>query len=293
METLKYRVLALDLDGTLTNSQKQLTPATISALERAARAGVKIVLASGRPVMGIRPLAGQLRLDKLDGYILAANGAQVVSCRTGEAVYTSAVPQDTIAQMEVIARQYGVALLCYDQQGVISDRPDDRYVRLEAFNNGLSVSYEPHMARRITWPTPKLMMVGEPESLAPCARYARKYFGDRLNVFLSERYFLELTSPGISKSSGLEKLLAHLGETREALMACGDGLNDLDMLAYAGLGVAMANAYPEAKAVAKALTTSNDEDGVAQAVYRYLLDEPFPAFDGQPLLAPDGAMPLA
>ena len=293
MEEITYRVLALDLDGTLTNSQKQVTPATREALKRAAQAGVKIVLASGRPVMGIRPLADQLRLDRLDGYILAANGAQVVSCQSGEAIYTSAVPQDAIAQMEVIARQYGVALLCYDQRGVISDRPDDPYVRREAFNNGLTISYEPHMARRVTWPAPKLMMVGDPQTLAPCARYAQQYFGDRLSVFLSERYFLELSAPGISTSSGPTTLLDHLGESREALMAMGDGLNDLDMLSFAGLGVAMKNACPEAKAAAGALTASNDEDGVAEAVYRYILKESFAAAKRQLFPAPDSAVRLA
>ena len=91
-------------------------------------------------------------------------------------------------------------------------------------------------------------------------------------MFLSESYFLELTALGVTKSSGLERLLAHLGESREALMACGDGLNDLDMLSYAGLGVAMANAYAQTKAVAKAVTGSNDQDGVAQAVYRYIFN---------------------
>ena len=272
MNRLPYRVLALDLDGTLTNSQKQITPVTKAALEEAALAGVTIVLASGRPVMGIQPLADQLDLARLDGYILAANGGQVVSCRTGQAVFTSAVPGESIAQMEDIARRFQVALLCYDGQGVISSSPQDKYVRLEAFNNGLPVAYEGAMARRITWPTPKLMMVGEPDKLAPCAQYAQRFFQGKLNVFLSESYFLELTALGVTKSSGLERLLAHLGESREALMACGDGLNDLDMLSYAGLGVAMANAYALTKAVAKAVTGSNDQDGVAQAVYRYIFN---------------------
>lgn len=174
--------------------------------------------------------------------------------------------------MEDIARRFQVALLCYDSQGVISSSPQDKYVRLEAFNNGLPVAYEGAMARRITWPTPKLMMVGEPDKLAPCAQYAQHFFQGKLNVFLSESYFLELTALGVTKSSGLERLLEHLGESREALMACGDGLNDLDMLAYAGLGVAMANAYAQTKAVAKAVTGSNDQDGVAQAVYRYIFN---------------------
>lgn len=272
MNRLPYRVLALDLDGTLTNSQKQITPVTKAALEEAALAGVTIVLASGRPVMGIQPLADQLDLARLDGYILAANGGQVVSCRTGQAVFTSAVPGESIAQMEDIARRFQVALLCYDGQGVISSSPQDKYVRLEAFNNGLPVAYEGAMARRITWPTPKLMMVGEPDKLAPCAQYAQRFFQGKLNVFLSESYFLELTALGVTKSSGLERLLEHLGESREALMACGDGLNDLDMLSYAGLGVAMANAYAQTKAVAKAVTGSNDQDGVAQAVYRYIFN---------------------
>ena len=107
--------------------------------------------------------------------------------------------------------------------------------------------------------------------LGKCERDMQRQFEGRLSVYRSEPYFMEVTPLGIKKDFALGKLLEHLGHTREELMACGDGLNDIPMLAYAGLSVAMENAYPEVKRIAHVLTRSNDEDGVADAVEKYIL----------------------
>lgn len=276
MNKPRYQVLALDLDGTLTNSKKEVTPVTRAALKRAALAGVKIVLASGRPVMGIWPLARDLEMDRLDGYILAGNGSQVFSCKTGETIYTSAIPHECIAHIERIATQFDVAALCYDDKGVITSRPDDHYVGIEAYNNALPISYVPSLSDAITWAVPKMMVVGQPENLQKCCACAQQFFRDQISVFMSEAYFMECTSLGNSKASGLERLLNHLGLEKDTLMACGDAFNDLPMLEYAGLSVAMGNSYPEVLKACHVVTATNDEDGVARAIYKYIFDEPVP-----------------
>ena len=98
----------------------------------------------------------------------------------------------------------------------------------------------------------------------------QKEFGDVLNIFRSEPYFMELTPPGVDKAKSLERLLKLTGVEREELIACGDGFNDVSMIQYAGLGVAMANAQDAVKAVADEVTLSNDEDGVALIVEKYM-----------------------
>lgn len=276
IERPDYRVLALDLDGTLTDSQKRVTPPTRRALEKAAALGVRIVLTSGRPLMGIKKLADDIDMGCLNGFIIAGNGAQLVKYRTGEMIYTSQIPIECLDRIEEIAAMFDVAALCYDEQGVISARPDDKYVRLEAFNNGLPITCVTNLRERAVLPAPKAMIVGEPDKLARCFECARAFFEGTMHVFMSERFFMECTAMGNSKAHALERLLNYLGEPREALMACGDGLNDLEMLVFAGLGVAMQNSYPEVLEAADAVTASNDQDGVARAIYKYILREEYP-----------------
>ena len=98
----------------------------------------------------------------------------------------------------------------------------------------------------------------------------QKEFGDVLNIFRSEPFFMELTPPGIDKAKSLGRLLDITGIKREEFIACGDGFNDVSMIEFAGLGVAMANAQDAVKAVADEITLSNDEDGVALIVEKYM-----------------------
>ena len=96
---MAYRVLALDIDGTLTNSKKQITEKTKKAVSAAAAKGVKIVIASGRPVQGIRAFAKELELEKKDGYILSFNGGRLISCRTGEIIHDMKLPLEYLPEI--------------------------------------------------------------------------------------------------------------------------------------------------------------------------------------------------
>lgn len=270
---MKYKVLALDLDGTLTNTQKIITEKTKKALRRAiTEKGIIIVLASGRPVLGIKHLAEEIELDKLGGYILAFNGGQIIDCRTGEYVFERIVPAEYQNEVCCAIRDHGVVPLTYDELGVVAEDDQDKYVIKEAYNNAIPIKKVPDLAAHVTWPVAKFMGVGEPDKLGPCETDMQKQFEGRLSVFRSEPYFLEITPPGVKKDMALGKLLEHLGCAREELMAVGDGLNDIPMLKFAGLAVAMENAYPEVKELADFVTLSNDEDGVAAAVEKFILD---------------------
>lgn len=270
---MKYRVLALDLDGTLTNSQKVITPVTQAALEKAMDKGVKILLASGRPAVGVWPLARQLELDKRGGYILAYNGGQIIDCGTGRTLFQQQVPQQVVGPLCAFAREYGIAALTYNDRGIVTEHPEDQYVQLECRINHVPAIGVEDLAAEVSYPVTKFLLTGEGEYLAKLVPVAQERFAGVLNIFRSEPFFMEATPPGIEKGAALERLLSQLGLVREQLMACGDGLNDMPMLRYAGLGVAMANAQPEAKQAADAVTLSNDEDGVAAAVEKYLLNE--------------------
>jgi len=132
---MDIKVLALDLDGTLTNSEKKITPNTKETLQRAMEDGVTVVLASGRPLVGIKPLAKELELSKYSGYILAYNGGQIIDCHTGKEVYQKVLNVERIASIYEVAKQFGVSMLTYDGEDIITEDDTDPYVLRECFIN--------------------------------------------------------------------------------------------------------------------------------------------------------------
>ena len=269
---MNIKMLALDLDGTLTNSEKKISKRTKQVLKKAMKLGVNVVLASGRPTMGITPLASELNLKELGGYILAYNGGKIIDCKTDQEVYANVLPMDCIQTLYQTVKQYKASILTYVQNQVITEDDTNPYVIKEcAINKTQPVKVEDFVSA-ITQPVPKCLVVGEHEVLLRLKLQLESIFRGKLNIFFSEPYFLEIMPLGVEKSASLERLLTILSMDRSQLMACGDGLNDLTMLEYAGLSVAMENACHEAKKIADVITTSNDEDGVALAVEKYIIE---------------------
>ncbi len=263
---MNYRLLVLDLDGTLTNSQKEISPRNKETLIRLQQKGVSLVLASGRPLYGIVPLAEELRMSEFDGYILAYNGGEIVRCRTGEKLYEKVLPNDVIPVLYETAGAYGLSILTHDGPVVITEHGRDKYVAKEAFLNRMEVREVSNFPASIPLPVPKCLIVGEPDKLIPVERELSARLKDRINVFRSEPYFLELVPPGVDKALSLAVLLEKTGMKREETVAMGDGYNDLSLIRFAGMGVAMGNAQDTVKDAADYITLTNDEDGVAVAV---------------------------
>ena len=130
-----------------------------------------------------------------------------------------------------------------------------------------------NMRKHLTFPIPKMLMVGHGEYMATVEQKIQEVMQGRLSIYRSEPFFLEVMAKGIDKAASLERLLQHTGIKREEMIACGDGFNDLSMIKFAGLGVAMQNAQEVVKQQADYITDSNDEDGVAKVVETFLLKE--------------------
>lgn len=268
---MSYKSIVLDLDGTLTNSRKEITPRTKAAILRAQQQGVKVILASGRPVAGIEPLAKELQLDKYEGYILAFNGGKIINYKTGEIIYESILPAGIIPELYEAAKENNVTILTYDERGVITENPEDPYVVAEARLNKIPVNKTDSFTQSVHFPVPKCLMVGEDSHIAALEGPIQQRFGEEINVFRSEPFFLEIMPQGIDKARSLERLLQHISIDRAEIIACGDGFNDLSMIRFAGLGVAMANAQPVIKEAADYITLSNEEDGVANVIDKFIL----------------------
>lgn len=268
----KIKMLALDLDGTLTNSEKKITPRTLAALDAAMQKGVTVVLASGRPTVGVQPVAQTLGLPERGGCILSYNGGKIVDCRTGETLYQRQFPPELIPEVCAFAAEMDAAVLSYDRKGVVSERPEDPWVLQESSINKIPSQKVDDLAAYLNYPVCKLLIAVDPARMPAVEAAAQARFGGRIGVFRSCDFFLELVPLGVGKDTSLAAVLQARGLGPENLMAVGDGMNDLPMIRYAGMGVAMANADPAVKAQADYVTAAdNDHDGVAEAVEKYIL----------------------
>lgn len=271
---MTYRILVLDLDGTLTNSRKEITPPTLRAIEQAQEQGVTVVLASGRPTYGIAPLADQLRLDQKGGFVLSFNGGQIIDWRTKEVIYQQTLHPSLPPRLYEKSQQHGVPIVTYHDEVILSETENDPYLEEEAFINKMPIRRIDNFLDAIDAiggsPT-KCLMTGHPEQLVEVEREMKAEFADEMEIFRSAPFFLELMPKGIDKALSLSRLLEHLDMRREESIACGDGFNDLSMIRFAGLGVAMANAEDAVRNAADHITLSNEEDGVAAVIERFIL----------------------
>lgn len=266
-QEMKYKLLVLDLDGTLTNSKKEITPFTKEVLINAQQQGLHLVLASGRPTYGIVPLAEQLEMGQYGGFILSFNGGKVIEVKTGKVFYEQALPPDVMPLIYQRSYEAGLTILSYNGKYILTENAEDKYVKYESFLTKMKIKETDDFLRDLYMPADKCLIVGEPEDLVPQEEQFRQELGQRINVYRSEPFYLEVVPKGIDKAASLERLLQRIQIKREEVIAIGDGFNDLSMIKFAGLGVAMANAQPPVKSNADRITAfTNNEDGVAHFI---------------------------
>lgn len=268
---MNYKMIVLDLDGTLTNREKIITARTKQVLMEAQNRGYKVVLASGRPTFGIMPLAEELQLAQYGGYILSFNGGCILDCATKELIFKQLLPVEYNQKIIALAKEEGVDILTYDGAEIITDNQECPYVEKESSINHMEVKIVDDMASYMTFAVPKFLMLDDGDYLAMVEAHVKAALGKPFSIYRSEPYFLEIMPKGIDKALSLARLLELLGISREEMIACGDGYNDLTMIQYAGLGVAMENAVLPVRSAADYVTYSNQNDGVAHVVEKFML----------------------
>lgn len=270
---MDYQMLVLDIDGTLTTSKKEISPETLDAIMKIQQLGYHVVLASGRPTAGIVPVARQLELGKYGNYILAFNGAKIINCKTQQVIYQKVLPRNIIPILWEEAIENGVGLISYENDSVITGTKIDSYMELESKINGIPIRTVENFSEYIDFDVNKCLMTGEPSILAELERKLKQRFNGLINIFRSEPYFLELMPQNVDKAHSLSKLLVSLGLSAEQMICCGDGFNDISMIQYAGLGVAMENAQDLVKQASDYITSSNDNNGILQVIQQFFLNK--------------------
>ncbi|WP_123052801.1 Cof-type HAD-IIB family hydrolase [Clostridium sp. JN-1] len=276
------KVIIMDVDGTLTNSKKVITEKTKNALIKSQKAGAILVLASGRPTSGLINFARELKMDENNGFLVSFNGSKVIDCQTNEVLFN-----------ETMSIEEGQAVLehmkNFDVKPMI-DKGDYMYVN-DVFNNQIKykgkpfniIQYEARgdkfklcetddLAAFADYPLNKILTAGEPKYLEANYKKMMEPFKDTLNCMFTADFYFEFTAKGIDKAKALDSVLIPMGYKKEEMIAFGDGHNDASMVKYAGIGVAMANAVDDLKSIADEVTLSNEEDGIAYTLGKYIKD---------------------
>jgi Cof subfamily protein (haloacid dehalogenase superfamily) len=269
---VSYQLLALDIDGTIVGNDLTILPAVAAAITTAQARGIRVTLATGRMFGATLPFAQQLRIhDPLICY----QGGMVRDPVTGEIYAHVTMDGGLAAQAVELLRAAGVFVIAYvDERLCVFERRAELDTYLGWHPEDTEVVVAPDLAGYIArTPPTKLLFLAQPETVGRELVRLAAHFESRLAVLRTHALFGELTAPGVSKGAALKTLAERLGIPRERVVAIGDQENDLPMIAWAGLGLAMGNAIPAVREIADAIVPTVEEAGVAWAIERYFLSE--------------------
>lgn len=262
-----YRLLALDLDGTLLDSQRRITPRTHRALQQIVEAGITLVIATGQTFPALLSLCPGVPLN---GPQIVYNGAQIINIDDHTSLFERLVPTEYILPALSTLQEQGISRVYHTHERVFADEdiPGIKDWYLPPAPPAISVRDVSTLYPR---PCIKLVGVCDPGELARKRTYFEELFASRLYVTQAASDLIEFLHPEASKGYALAHIARLFDIPATEIVAIGDNHNDLGMLRFAGLGIAMGNASEEVKAAAHHVTRNNDEEGVALALEEHIL----------------------
>lgn len=265
---MTIKMIAIDIDGTLLNSAGIVTPATITAVQAAVAQGIKVVLCSGRPLVGVTPHLETLGLlGDATQYVVTFNGA-VTTTADGVIQREYRLDRSVYEAATTFAQEHEVPHFVLDPEGrvITADYDVDATAVVQAWENHAGIFVRQPDEMPADFELAKVVFCGDADRLDAVTPAVEKTFGETHYVVRADTHFLEVMNAQASKGQALTMLLTQLGIMPDELMAIGDGMNDLPMFALAGTAVAMGNASETVKSAATHVTKTNDEDGVAAAI---------------------------
>ncbi len=264
------RLVALDLDDTLLRPDLTISPACRRALWETAARGVKITIASGRMYRATMPFAEMLEISGVP--LITYNGALVRFSGYGETLFHQPLPVAAAKKLIGALRRIGLHINVFVNDELYMEELGEEGKRYIG-RNKVEVKLTPDLATVLADGPTKILAAGEPEVIVEAEKELNAAFKGEIFFTRSRPRFLECLAPGVNKGLALEKVAAFYGLEAREVMAVGDAPNDREMLAWAGVGVAMDGAPPEVRAVADWVAPSNREDGVAAALRNFVLEE--------------------
>lgn len=263
------KLLVLDIDGTLANSHKEISEATKAAVIGLMKRGHDCMLASGRPLCGMEWAARRLEFEKYGGYLLAYNGAQIVRFDTRETVCERKVPVSMLPDIYDFAVKHHCGLISYENNCIISANGVNEYIELESRINQMPINEVEDFPTYFQEDVVKCLFCIDSDRAETLLKKLKETIVGDVEIFRSEPFYIEIMPKGVDKASSIAQMLPMLGIGQKDVVACGDGFNDISMIRFAGVGVAMGNAQDALKAVADVVTDTNDNDGLIPIIEKY------------------------
>lgn len=264
---MRYKLVAMDMDGTLLNSEKQITEYTQNIINKACKKGVKFAVVSGRSTPSLSRFEF---LKNLGTPAIAYNGGKIVELNTGKVLFEKGLDADIAERLLKMGIERGSTICCWSMDKFYTDKLDDRserYGRLSGMAPTLFDDCHALAQQGLT----KMIWYDSAEKVQENIKYLDSLNIDSINYCTSDPRYLEIMNKEVSKAESLKKLGEFYGITPDEMIAVGDGENDLSMLSIAGLSVAMQNASDFVKEHCDYITDTNDNDGVAKMVEKFCL----------------------
>ncbi|KAA6449944.1 sugar-phosphatase [Bacillus atrophaeus] len=267
-----YKLIAIDMDGTLLNDHHEVSAEVCDALQAAKAEGVKIVLCTGRPIGGVRRYLDELNLIEEGDYVIAYNGALVQNTHTNEVVNELSLGYDDLKSLYELSLELNTPMHFFDSSRLYTPNRDiSEYTVYESYVTQVPLHYRKLEEISEDIVIPKVMYIDKPENLSHVISSIPEDVKEKYTMVKSAPFFYEILHPEASKGNAVRQLAKLLGIEQQEVMSIGDNGNDLTMIEWAGCGVAMANAIPEVREAADFQTRSNNEHGVAYAIHELVL----------------------
>ena len=265
------KLIAIDLDGTLLDDNKNISLENKEAIRKCKEQGIKVVIATGRPINGVLPILRELSLTSNDDYVITYNGAKVFNVGTKHNIFTSTVDGNACMAIYNESRRLGLHYHAFRENEELITVDHNPYTDIEARINGVIDHVYDFSLIKPQDKFIKIMLVDSKENIDAAIPRVLDEYKKKFTMVRSSDIFLEFLNPNTSKGLALEVLCKHLGIKRDEAMAIGDAGNDLPMILKAGIGVAMENSSADVKLKADYITESNLNSGVAKAIEKFAL----------------------
>ena len=267
------KIFFTDLDDTLLNSEKQVSPEDAAAMLDALDAGRKIVINTGRPLPAVMPLLRRSGLDRPGCYAATYNGGLIYDCGSRSILYQKNLPLSCVRHIFREADRQQIYVQTYDSQGLLC-RSCTRETRLYCAASSIGWKADPSLPEHLTEAPVKVVAIDydRPQRLHTFRALLEPWAAGRVSMYFSSDFLLEFVSEGISKGGALNFLCSLLNISPEDAVAAGDAENDISMLQAAGVGAAVANAAPQVKAAADYISEADcGHSAVSEIIRRFLL----------------------
>ncbi|MPQ43870.1 Cof-type HAD-IIB family hydrolase [Clostridium tarantellae] len=266
-----YKLIAIDMDGTLLNSNRQVSKENIEVIKKAVAKGTKVVITTGRSLNGIKSFLNEIGLIGENEYAICHNGAAIYRTDNFQLIKANPIKGKDLKELYKLKKEIGLYMHAYTNDDCLAHERN-MYTNIEKLYSGKDVvilDYDNDVDDNLD--IMKVLMFEEEHILNKKIEKIPKDYFEKYNIVRSLPVILEFLNKETNKGNGVKELSEYLGIKKEEIICIGDQQNDLEMIKFAGLGIAMGNATDEIKSCAEYITETNDNDGVAKAIEKFIL----------------------